>query len=91
MNHLFHSIFISRSDWDYVIGAMYLAVIAVPGLELFIKIVAAITGLALLVKAYLGAKTQRKLEKNAELERQKLLEDLKLLRNKNRAYEKLDN
>lgn len=87
MHHFFQSIFITRSDWDYVIGAMYLAVIAIPGLELFIKVVAALTGLALLIKAYLGARTQKKLDKNASLEREKLLEELKLIRHKNKVYE----
>lgn len=87
MYHFFHSLFISRSDWDYVIGAMYLAVIAIPGLELFVKIVAALTGIALLIKAYLGAKTQKKLNHNANLEREKLLEELKLIRHKNKVYE----
>ncbi len=90
MYHFFHSLFISRSDWDYVVGALYLAVIAIPGLELFVKIIAAITGLALLIKAFYGARTQKKLDRNADLEHKKTLEELKLLRNKNKAYDNLE-
>jgi uncharacterized protein involved in cysteine biosynthesis len=81
-------LFDSSSEFTaFKLGAVFLALTSIPGLNIIIQILAFATGSLLLCKAYVDFKKSKIEKSNKELENQKLLNELELLKKKQKLYD----